>query len=639
MPYPSPGCHHQHKSGTSRAGFDPNRAEVAPKEPRSRSRPRGLAAGSPPEATTGLAASSATARDTQRPGMRLPALGRAARALRRAQGHGIAAASSAGTPPGDVPAAGTAQPPRPLRDSPGTGHRAPGSASRAFSGHCERQNRGKPSALGWKSAEEALAGAALGRQPRFDRCRAPCYEYPSCPDVLKAPREEVAYVTCTYRCTGIEQPDFLATVDLNPRSCHYGQVIHRLPMPNLKDELHCAGWGPACGCFDSGAAAKRTKLVLPCLISSRIYVVDVGSQCRAPRICKMIEPVDVFWKCNKGYLSVTHPLPNGDVLVANMGDAAGHGKGGFVVLDGETFELKGNWENECEAPPTGHDFWYQARHNVLVSSAGMVPRVAGRGFNPDDLKKGVFGRRLNVWNLSCRSLTQCFDLGEDSLPMTVRFLHNPEAAEGYVSCALSGAIFRFYKSCERDNWAVEEVIRIPAKDVSGWIMPKMPAFIADLVISQDDRFLYVCNWLHGDIRQYELSRSCKPRLVGQVFVGGSILRGGPVTVCRDEELKCQPEPLVLKCKRVYGGPATLQLSLDGKRLYVTNSFYSTWDRQFYPSLIKEGSVMLQLDVDTDKGGLSVNKNFLVDFGKEPNGPCLAHEIRFPGGDAKSVTLP
>ncbi|XP_064588542.1 methanethiol oxidase-like [Zonotrichia leucophrys gambelii] len=473
----------------------------------------------------------------------------------------------------------------------------------------------------------------------MDRCRAPCYEYPSCPDVLKAPREEVAYVTCTYRSTGIEQPDFLATVDLNPRSCHYGQVIHRLPMPNLKDELHCAGWGPACGCFDGGAAAKRTKLVLPCLISSRIYVVDVGSQCRAPRICKMIEPVDVFWKCNKGYLSVTHPLPNGDVLVANMGDAAGHGKGGFVVLDGETFELKGNWENECEAPPTGHDFWYQARHNVLVSSAGMVPRVAGRGFNPDDLKKGVFGRRLNVWNLSCRSLTQCFDLGEDSLPMTVRFLHNPEAAEGYVGCALSGAIFRFYKSCERDNWAVEEVIRIPAKDVSGWIMPKMPAFIVDLVISQDDRFLYVCNWLHGDIRQYELSRSCKPRLVGQVFVGGSILRGGPVTVCRDEELKCQPEPLVVKCKRVYGGPAALQLSLDGKRLYVTNSFYSTWDRQFYPSLIKEGSVMLQLDVDTDKGGLSVNKNFLVDFGKEPNGPCLAHQIRFPGGDAKSVTLP
>lgn len=58
------------------------------------------------------------------------------------------------------------------------------------------------------------------------------------------------------------------------------------------------------------------------------------------------------------------------------------------MLDGETFELKGNWEHECEVPPTGYDFWYQPRHNVLISTAGMVPRIAGRGFNPDDLKKG-----------------------------------------------------------------------------------------------------------------------------------------------------------------------------------------------------------------------------------------------------------
>ena len=28
----------------------------------------------------------------------------------------------------------------------------------------------------------------------------------------------------------------------------------------------------------------------------------------------------------------------------------------------------------------------------------------------------------------------------------------------------------------------------------------------------------------------------------------------------------------------------LQLSLDGRRLYVTNSLYSTWDNQFYPDM-------------------------------------------------------
>lgn len=34
-----------------------------------------------------------------------------------------------------------------------------------------------------------------------------------------------------------------------------------------------------------------------------------------------------------------------------------------------------------------------------------------------------------------------------------------------------------------------------------------------------------------------------------------------------------------------GGPALMQLSKDGCRLYVCNSFYKAWDAQFYPELI------------------------------------------------------
>ena len=65
----------------------------------------------------------------------------------------------------------------------------------------------------------------------------------------------------------------------------------------------------------------------------------------------------------------------------------------------------------------------------------------------------------------------------------------------------------------------------------------------------------------------------------------------------------------------------LQLSLDGKRLYVTDSLASSWDNQFYPNIAKQGSLMLQVDTDTDKGGLKLNDKFLVDFGKEPDGPA------------------
>lgn len=45
--------------------------------------------------------------------------------------------------------------------------------------------------------------------------------------------------------------------------------------------------------------------------------------------------------------------------------------------------------------------------------------------------------------------------------------------------------------------------------------------------------------------------------------------------------------------------------------------------------------MLQVDVNNETGGLSLNRNFFVDFGDEPQGPALAHEIRYPGGDCSS----
>lgn len=79
----------------------------------------------------------------------------------------------------------------------------------------------------------------------------------------------------------------------------------------------------------------------------------------------------------------------------------------------------------------------------------------------------------------------------------------------------------------------------------------------------------------------------------------------------------------------------LQLSLDGKRLYVTSSLYSVWDNQFYPDIAKRGSFLLQIDCDPQQGGMRVNEQFFVDFGKEPHGPARAHEIRFPNGDSTS----
>jgi selenium-binding protein 1 len=72
----------------------------------------------------------------------------------------------------------------------------------------------------------------------------------------------------------------------------------------------------------------------------------------------------------------------------------------------------------------------------------------------------------------------------------------------------------------------------------------------------------------------------------------------------------------------------LQLSLDGRRLYVTNSLYSTWDNQFYPGL---RSWLLRVDCGPD-GGMELDRGLLPRPPRPPGGPARAHEVRLQGGD-------
>ena len=104
-----------------------------------------------------------------------------------------------------------------------------------------------------------------------------------------------------------------------------------------------------------------------------------------------------------------------------------------------------------------------------------------------------------------------------------------------MGCALNAKLFRFFRK-DDGSWDAEKVVDIPPKKVEGWALPDMPGVMTDILISMDDKYVYFSNWAHGDIRQYDITDTSKPKLVGQCFLGGSIVKGGPVKVTEDKEL-------------------------------------------------------------------------------------------------------
>jgi selenium-binding protein 1 len=459
---------------------------------------------------------------------------------------------------------------------------------------------------GWS----ARAGAFHDPSHGHDAC-GPTYATPA--DAIRSERERLMYVTAPRVGTVADQPDYLATVDVDPESKEYGTVIHRVFMPNSGDELHHFGWN-ACSSCHADPTKHRRYLIVPGFASSRLHILD-AADARQPQLHHVIEPEEIIAKTGLTTPHTVHCLPDGQIMISMLGDAQRQAPGGFLLLDAD-FKVAGRWEPDASAMQFNYDFWYQPRQGVMVSSEWAAPATFSRGFNLEDVKAGKYGNRLLFWDWKTKKLLKADPLGPTGLiPLEVRFHHNPDSTDGYVAAALSSTVWRWHRA--GGEWKVEKVIEEEPVEIAGFPFP-VPGLITDILVSMDDRWLYLSNWLHGDIRQYDLSDPSKPRLAGRAWCGGLLKKGQKHAG-----------------KTLQGGPQMLQLSLDGNRLYVTNSLYSVWDDQFYPEMAKAGSAILKLDCNTESGGITLDEKFYVDFGQEPGGPARAHEMRFPGGDCTS----
>ncbi len=455
--------------------------------------------------------------------------------------------------------------------------------------------------------------------------------YPSPKEAIQAPAETLAYVALL-NPAGRGEADGIGVVDLVADSPSYGRLTHKTEFPNADNELHHFGWNACSSClcpYAPHAHAERRYLVVPGTGSSRIHILDTKADPARPELVKVIEGAEVQAKTGYAAPHTVHCGPDG-VLVNALGAPTGDGPGGIFTLDPETFDIRGRWEKDRGDQYLSYDFWWHLGHDTLITSEWGTPNMVKDGVNPELLLGGKYGNSLHVWDLRRRVHKQRLHLGPQyQMALELRPAHSPSRAYGFVGVVmslddLSSSIWMWYLDKSNGNggggeWKIRKVIDIPAEPASADDLPPLlkgfgavPPLVTDINLSVDDRWLYVSCWGTGELRQYDVLDPFNPRLTGSVRLGGIVGRTAhPSNAARP----------------VNGGPQMVELSRDGRRVYVTNALYSPWDAQFYPDGIN--GWMSKLDTAAD-GGMALDPRFFAEFdGLRP------HQVRLQGGDASS----
>ena len=301
---------------------------------------------------------------------------------------------------------------------------------------------------------------------------------------------------------------------------------------------------------------------------------------------KVIEAEEVVKRTGYSRPHTAHCGPDGIYMNA-LGSAEGEGPGGIFVLDPETFEIRGRWESDRGPQHLAYDFWWHLGHDTMITSEWGTPNMVEAGVNPELLLGGKYGHALHVWDLrkrdaqaDARSRRRAADgagaaAGAQS-DRDLRLRRRRHVAEGSLVVDLAVVPGRQQRQRpvedsegDRDPGAAGRLPSSCLPLLKGF--GAVPPLVTDINLSLDDRFLYVSCWGTGELRQYDVSDPFNPVLTGTVEIGGIVRRAAHPR---------QPD------KPLNGGPQMVEISRDGRRVYLTNSLYRTWDEQFYPDGIR-----------------------------------------------------
>ena len=493
--------------------------------------------------------------------------------------------------------------------------------------------------------------------------------YPSAKQAAEAPAEELAYLAML--SPNRSRPDAIGVVDVKPGSKSYGRLIGQVDMPNRGDELHHFGWNACSASLCPWAPhphVERRYLVVPGINSSRIHILDTKSNPRQPEMVKVIEPDTLARKTGYAAPHTVHCGPDGIYL-----SALGEPPRATAPVASSSWITRASSPRESGRRTAVLSSWATTSPGIWVMTPplpvnGAPPAWYGKVSCPSSCWEGSTATRCMSGTCGRVIIRRRIHLGDQyQMTLELRPARDPRKAYGFVGVVisledLSASVWLWYReggteghgvasekgngrggksgkggsgkdaetaatassassaSSATSSWKVKKVISIPAEPADPADLPPLlqgfkavAPLITDINLSLDDRQLYVSCWGTGEVRQYDVSDPFNPKLTATTQIGGIVRRAAH---------PANPG------KRLNGGPQMVELSRDGRRVYLTNGLYSPWDDQFYPAGLE--SWMVKFDTKPE-GGMALDPKFYLDM--ERGVRC--HQVRLQGGDASS----
>jgi selenium-binding protein 1 len=303
-----------------------------------------------------------------------------------------------------------------------------------------------------------------------------------------------------------KDPDFLTVIDADPKSTTYGTIIGTAPTGSVGNEAHHFGY-----------TADADRIFAGGLFSNRLFIYDVKTDARHPRLMKTIPDL----VATTGYSGphTFYAVPGG-MYVAMLGGKDGGAPGAVVQLDND-----GGFIKAMPAPEYMYDVGVKPELNLMITSSWAHPHSIMMGGTP----MSQVGEAVVAWDFTTGKVLSETKL--DKAPLEVRWMHGPAAKGGFVNCAFGNSIW--YWEVKDGKPAFTKALQLPDGSIP-----------ADMRISYDNRFLFVSLFAGNAVNQYDIANPLQPKLVSTVAV---------------------PQAQMMK------------LTPDNSRLYVSNSLLSNLD--------------------------------------------------------------